>query len=157
VSAVDKTDYSAETIAAGNEPLKLCRCGGDVFVINHGDNTLQQLTGKGGMKKIPFRGLPDNLFCWGGKLVLTSHSANALFIVEFDPATRAFTLLHKHEYPYGDTRFDSANVSFYMRGQFGDAVFFITEGDTDKDGRFWLTDFLGGKLFILEEEDEGVR
>jgi len=153
VSVVDNADYSIETLAVGKQPLKLCRCGSDVFVINHGDNTLQQLTGKGGTKKIPFRGSPDNLFCWGNKLMLTSHSASALFVIEFDPQAGSFALLHKQEYPYGDTRFDTANVSFYVRGQFGDAVFFITEGETDKEGRFWLTDFLSGKLFILEKRD----
>jgi hypothetical protein len=84
--------------------------------------------------------------------VLTSHSENALFVVEFDPQTGSFSLLHKQEYPYGDTRFDTANVSFYVRGQFGDAVFYITEAKTDKEGRLWLTDFLSGKLFILERK-----
>jgi len=153
VSIVDKTDFSVEIIATGKQPLKLCRCGEDMFVVNHGDNTLQQLTGKRETKKIPFRGLPDNLFSWGDRLVLTSHSESALFIVEFDPRTGSFTLLHKQEYPYGNTRFDTANVSFYVRGQFGDAVFSITEAKIDKDGRFWLTDFLSGKLFILERKD----
>ena len=152
VSVIDKTAFSVETITTGKLPLKLCRCGGDVFVINHGDNTLQRLTGDRGTKKIPFRGLPNNLFSWGNKLVLTSHSENALFVVEFDPQTGSFSLLHKQEYPYGDTRFDTANVSFYVRGQFGDAVFYITEAKTDKEGRLWLTDFLSGKLFILERK-----
>jgi YVTN family beta-propeller protein len=152
VSVVDKAAFSVETITTGKHPLKLCTCGDGVFVINHGDNTLQRLSGELEIKKIPYRGLPDNLFSWADKLVLTSHSENALFVVEFDPKTESFALLHKEEYPYGNTRFDTANVSFYARGQFGDAVFSITEAKIDKDGRLWLTDFLSGKLFILEKK-----
>jgi hypothetical protein len=39
-----------------------------------------------------------------------------------------------------------------VRGQFGDALFEITRGKTDADGRLWITDFLSGKLFILIRE-----
>jgi hypothetical protein len=60
------------------------------------------------------------------------------------------TLLHQANYPYGDTRFDTRNVSFYLNGQFGDAIFSITQGKTDQEGRLWITDFLSGKLFIIE-------
>ncbi|UCE17685.1 MAG: hypothetical protein JSV84_12480 [Gemmatimonadota bacterium] len=55
-------------------------------------------------------------------------------------------------YTYGDTIFDSGNVSFYVRGQYGDAVFFITQGQVDSEGRLWITDFLSGKLFLIEEK-----
>lgn len=152
VSVIDKSSYAVETIPTGKQPLKLCRLGNDVFAIDHGDNSLERLTGERKTKKIPYRGVPDNLFSWADKLVITSHSENTLYIGEFDPKTESFTLLHKAEYPYDDTRFDTANVSFYVRGQFGDAVFSLTEAKTGTDGRLWLTDFLSGKLFILEKK-----
>ncbi len=152
ISVVDKVTFAVETLSTGKQPLKLCRCGNDVFVIDHGDNTLERLTGERTAKKIPFRGAPDNLFSWADKLVVTSHSKDALFIGEFDPNSGSFVELHKAEYPYGDTRFDAANVSFYVRGQFGDAVFSLAEAKTDKDGRLWVTDFLSGRLFILERK-----
>jgi YVTN family beta-propeller protein len=150
VSVVDKTTFAVETIKTGEQPLGLCRAAGDVFVVTHEGNTLEKLGGDRWAKKIPHGKHPDNIFPWGDKIVITSHDAAALYVTEFDPRTKSFALLHKESYPYGDTRFDTANVSFYVRGQFGDAVFAITEGRTDKDGRLWVTDFLSGKLFILE-------
>ena len=150
VSVVDKTTFAVETIKTGEQPLGLCRAAGDVFVITHAGNTLEKLSGDRWTKKIPHGRHPDNIFPWGDKVVITSHDAAALYVTEFDPKTKSFALLHKESYPYGDTRFDTANVSFYVRGQFGDAVFAITEGRAGKDGRLWVTDFLSGKLFILE-------
>ncbi len=150
VSIIDKTDFSAEEIETDEMPLKLCRAANDAFVICHLKNTLQQVREKGKRYKIPFKGLPDNCFVWEDKVVITSHSPSELSIIQFDPEEESFTLLHKLEYPYGDTRFDSGNVSFYVGGQFGDALFEITQGKTDSEGRLWITDFLSGKLFILE-------
>lgn len=153
VSVINKSSYAVETLSTGREPLKLCRTGSDVWVMTHGDNTLERLTGERTVKKVPFRGTADNLFSWEGKLVVISHSDRAIYVGQFDPASESFATLHQADYPYGDTRFDSGNVSFYVRGQFGDAVFSLCEGKTDKDGRLWLTDFLSGKLFILEREN----
>lgn len=152
VSAIDKSSFAVETLATGKQPLRLCRLGSDVWVITHGDNSLERLTGELLSRKIPFRGAADNLISWNGKLVVTSHSDKALYIGEFDPANDSFTTLHRIDYPYGNTRFDTGNVSFYVRGQFGDALFALCEAKTDKDGRLWLTDFLSGKLFILERK-----
>jgi hypothetical protein len=69
----------------------------------------------------------------------------------FDPAAGTYTELQRLEYPFGETRFDSANVSFYLRGQFGDAVFDLCRSVTDRQGRLWISDFLSGRVFILEE------
>jgi YVTN family beta-propeller protein len=150
VSVVDQKTYTVETIETGKEPLALCAAAGDIFVVTHAGNTLEKLTGQRMVKKIP-NGTPDNAFAWGDRLVVTSHDAGALYITEFDPATKKLALIHKESYPFGDTRFDTGNVSFYVRGQFGDAVFSITEGRTDKDGRLWITDFLSGRAFVLDE------
>ncbi len=119
-------------------------------MINHAGKSLQEVNGKGAIHRIPYEGRPDNVFVWNDKIVITSHGANALSIVQFDPVSERFTMLHRCEYPYGDTWFDSRNVSFYVRGQFGDALFSITKGKTDARGRLWISDFLSGKLFILE-------
>ena len=62
------------------------------------------------------------------------------------------TCLHLFEYPYGETDFDSRNTAFYMPGQFGDALFEITRIQADYAGRIWVSDFLSGKLFILQPE-----
>jgi YVTN family beta-propeller protein len=150
VSVVDQKTYAVETIETGMEPLGLCAAGGDVFVVTHAGGTIERLTGERTTKKIP-HGTPDNVFPWGDRVVVTSHDAGALYVTEFDPRTKKLALLHKEIYPFGDTRFGSGNVSFFVRGQFGDAVFSITEGRTDKNGRLWITDFLSGKVFILEK------
>lgn len=152
VSVIDKTDFTVKEVETGAQPLKLCRCNQDVYVINHLDNSLQTVHEKGKIHKIPYTALPDNCFTWKNTVIITSHSPAELFIIQFDTEKESFTLLHKAEYPYGDTRFDSRNVSFYVRGQFGDAVFDITKGKTDSEGRLWITDFLSGRLFVLDDE-----
>jgi YVTN family beta-propeller protein len=148
VSAIDRSTLAVKEIAAGDGPLRLSPCGEDMCVINHMDSTLQPLGGEA--VDIPHPGRPDNIFGWNGRPVITSHSADTLTISSFDPSTGEFTLLAEQAYPYGDARFDSVNVSFYLTGQFGDAVMSITKGRTDKDGRLWVTDFLSGRLFIIE-------
>jgi len=151
VTVIDKASYAVSGIETEEQPLKLCNTGGLIYVINHAGNTLQEITGKDRKYKIPHKGLPDNIFTWKGKPVITVHTSSALYILRFDPDGEKFALLHKEEYPYGDTRFDTANVSFYVRGQYGDALFEITRGREDGVGRLWVSDFLSGKLFILEE------
>ncbi len=151
VSVIDKNTFAVNTVATGDGPLKMCRCGGGVYVINHLANTLQEVGAGGKTFDIPNEGRPDNLFAWNGTIVIISHSSEALFIMRFDTADESFSPLHEEKYPFGDTSFDTGNVSFYVNGQFGDAVFSITRGKTDGAGRLWVTDFLSGKLFILEE------
>jgi DNA-binding beta-propeller fold protein YncE len=148
VSIVDRRDFSVREIETGTGPLRLCRSGDRLFVINHVDRSLQEIGGK--TYRLKEEATPDNIFPWGDDLVVTAHSENALFIILFDPAEGSFDTLRKEAYPYGDASFDTNNVSFYVRGQFGDAVFDITKGRTDGAGRLWITDFLSGKLFILK-------
>ena len=150
VSIVDKLDFSVRESATGRGPLKLCRWRDRIFVINHIDRSVQEIGGKS--YKLPQKATPDNIFPWGDDLVVTAHASNALFIIRFYPEKGKFELLRREVYPYGDTSFDTSNVSFYVRGQFGDALFDITRGETDSDGRLWITDFLSGKLFILIRE-----
>jgi DNA-binding beta-propeller fold protein YncE len=147
VSVIDKSDYSVSELEAGKQPLKLCASTGKVYVIDHEGNRLIEIGGKS--RALPTPGSPDNIFEWNGSLVITSHSSDRLHITSFDPDSGDFAVLHTLDYPYGDTSFDSRNVSFYLRGQFGDALFSITEGRADSSGRLWISDFLSGRVFIL--------
>ncbi|HDP98249.1 MAG TPA: hypothetical protein ENN22_03580 [bacterium] len=61
-------------------------------------------------------------------------------------------MVHRHQYPFDDARFDSRIVSFVVNGQFGDAVFEIIRAKTHQLTRLWVTDFLSGKLFIISPE-----
>ena len=150
VSIVDKRDFSVRESEAGRGPLKLCRWKDRIFVINHIDRSVQEIGGK--TYKLQQKAAPDNIFPWGEDLVVTAHDSNALYIIGFYPEKGKLELLRREVYPYGDTSFDTRNVSFYVRGQFGDALFGITRGETDVDGRLWITDFLSGKLFILTRD-----
>jgi hypothetical protein len=134
-------------VEAGEQPLKLRTCSGKTYAIDHAGNRLIEVGGAS--HRLPTPGQPDNIFDWNGKLVITSHSSDALQITAFDASTRSFELLHSFEYPYGDTRFDSGNVSFYLRGQFGDALFSLTRGRADASGRLWISDFLSGRVFVI--------
>lgn len=151
VTIIDKNDFTTRKIRTGEGPIKLCRRHDGVFVLNHLGNSIQAVKENGKPFKLPREGTPNNLFSWNEKIAITSHNDEALFIILFDPADASFTLLHEESYPYGDTSFDTRNVSFYVNGQFGDAVFSITQARTDSDNRLWVTDFLSGKLFIIED------
>jgi DNA-binding beta-propeller fold protein YncE len=151
VTVVDKMSYEKSEIGTGEGPLRLCRVGEVIYCINHLGKSLTEVSGNGETYEIPFEGMPDNLFSWKGRIIIASHSHGALSLIEFDPRKESFALLHEEDYPYGETRFDTRNVSFYMRGQFGDALFAITQAKEMSDGSLWITDFLSGKLFILTE------
>jgi YVTN family beta-propeller protein len=149
VSVIDRSDYSVSEVEAGEQPLKLCVSAGKVWAIDHAGNRLIEVGGRS--RELPTEGLPDNIFEWNGRLVITSHSSDALHVTSFDPGSGDFEVLHSFDYPFGETRFDSANVSFYLRGQFGDALFSITRGKTDSAGRLWISDLLSGRVFILTD------
>jgi YVTN family beta-propeller protein len=152
ITVLDKDSFTRRDIAVGEQPFRICLLGNDLFVLNHKGNTLQQVGDNVRTFPLPVAALPDNLFTWKDKLVITAHNGGSLFVISFDPATKTFQTLHQENYPYGDTSFDTGNSSFYAKGQFGDALFTITQGKTDRHGCLWLTDFLSGKLFIIEEK-----
>lgn len=153
VTVIDKMGYGKREVETGPGPLRLCRLGEAVYCVNHLGNSLTEVSRKGKSFAIPFEGMPDNIFPWGERIVITSHSSAALSLIEFDPGKGSFRLLYEKDYPYGDTRFDTRNVSFYMKGQFGDALFTITKGKETSDGSLWITDFLSGRLFILTPQE----
>ncbi len=151
VSVITKEGFvRGADIATGDGPLKLAHCDGRTFVLNHLGRSLQEVITGGKSWAWPFAGTPDGLFAWDGKLVVTGHGEKAMSIALFDPGDGTFTELQRLAYPFGETRFDSANVSFYLRGQLGDAIFDLCRSVTDQQGRLWISDFLSGKVFILE-------
>ncbi len=151
VTIINKSDFSIKRIKTGEKPLKLIFKGGDVFVINHDEKTLQ-IFGKEQKKyDIPGLGKPDNLFDNGNELIVTSHSSEVFLIHSFSVKKKAFSLIHEYGYPYGETSVDTNNTAFYVRGQFGDALFDLNQIEKDEKGRIWITDFISGKLFILSK------
>jgi DNA-binding beta-propeller fold protein YncE len=149
LAIIRKADFSRRDVSCGAKPLKLALAAGVPFVINHGDNTLSELGARMRTFKIPFPGRPDQIASHDGLLLVTSHSAGELFIFSFDPRSKRFALLHREQYPFGETGFGGNNSSFFVRGQFGDCLYDLSKIRTDARGRIWVSDFLSGKLFIL--------
>ena len=153
VSIIKKKDPESVTeVPAGSGPLKLLEHEGDIFVMNHLDNSINKLGDDPAVYSLPVEGMPDGIFQWNDKLVITSHNEKALNILSFDPGSGEFNVLHRFEYPFGETRFDTDNSAFYMSGQFGDVIYALNDAVNDEKGRLWLTDFLSGKLFIIENK-----
>ena len=154
VTVVDRKDFTRRDIPVGREPLKLAAAGGNVLVLHHGERALGVIDTSGNFRtiEIPGSGRLDNLAVVDQHAILTSHSPTALEIFSVDLETGAVTRLHRFEYPYGETDFDSRNTAFFMPGQFGDALFEITRIQADDAGRIWVSDFLSGKLFIIQPE-----
>ena len=152
LSIIGKRDFGNREIPTGRQPFKMAMAGETPYVICHGDNTLWEMGEPARYYPIPFNGRPDNITVWRERLWITSHTPTELRIITFDITQKKFQQVHSEAYPYGDTRFDTANTSFFQRGQFGDAIFEITKIKPDDRGRIWVTDFLSGKLFIIREE-----
>jgi YVTN family beta-propeller protein len=152
VTVIDKTSFAQTEVVTAEEPLRLCRAGSAVYVIDHAGRSIEEVRAGGKRYAIPSAGLPDGFFPWRDGLVITCHGATGLDVVVFDPASGRFSRALHADFPYGDTRFDSRNVSFFVNGQFGDALFDISKAATAADGRLWIGDFLSGRVFVLKAE-----
>lgn len=146
---IDKNSFQLEELKTDKQPFKLTGIDSTIFLINHKSSTLQQFGKINQSWRIPVEGSPDNLFAQAGKLIITTHSPKELHIIEFNPVSEKFTTLHTHKYPYGETGLGTNNNSFYLSGQFGDGIYELNQIKTDNQGRLWITDFLSGRLFII--------
>ncbi|MBN2344864.1 MAG: hypothetical protein JXO51_00630 [Candidatus Aminicenantes bacterium] len=158
LSIIRKEGFTRRDARCGRQPLKLALADGVPYVIHHGDNTLSALGQRPRTFRIPFPGRPDQLFAHGATLLITSHDAAGLTVSAFDVRRGKFSRLHRENYPCGDTSFAGNNSSFFVRGQFGDGIYDLCRIRSDDAGRVWISDFLSGKLFILETgnpADEG--
>ncbi|NIM15582.1 MAG: hypothetical protein GTO45_26695 [Candidatus Aminicenantes bacterium] len=152
IAAVNKDDFSVQKLKTGQKPFKLALVNNTLYCINHNDNSLQSFQKETNTYPLPYPGKPGNLFSTGKRLIITSHTSSALYILSFHPREKSFKLVHKEVYPYGETTVDTNNTSFYVRGQFADGIFEINQIKQDKKGRLWITDYLSGKLFIFSEK-----
>ncbi len=152
ISIIDRETFDTEVRQTDGTPLDLCLLDGTVYCIDHTASTLIEVGGSDEPIPVPAPGRPDNMFAWQSRheLIITCHDTDRLTVLSFDPARREFSTIHREFHPFGATGFDTRNSSFYLRGQFGDALFRLTEGREDGQGRLWITDFLAGKLFIIE-------
>jgi DNA-binding beta-propeller fold protein YncE len=154
VTRISRRDFVRREIAVGHQPLKLAAAGDRVLVLHHGERTLGAIDADGSFSRcdVPGEGRLDNLSVCGDTAFLTSHAPDAGEILAMPATGGTVTPVHRFAYPFGETGFDSRNTAFFMPGQFGDALFEITRLRTDSAGRVWITDFLSGRLFILQPE-----
>lgn len=146
---IDKENYDVALLPTEENPLKSELVNGALFVINHTANTLQKFGDETKTFALPHEGKPDNLIYQTGRLIIISHSAQNLFVYEFDLRTEKFIELLNYEYPFGETTFNTNNSAFYLRGQFADTIYELNKVIVDKN-RVWITDYFAGKMFILE-------
>jgi hypothetical protein len=129
-------------------------------VVNHLDTSLTVLQAKLGREQVPeprtiplpAGALPNNILVeqLSGHVFVTAHGPSEARVYRYDPGLDRVETIHTCEHPYGEVTFDQANAAFMNRGQWGDGVFRLTEMVLDGNGRLWITDYLGGKLFVLK-------
>jgi hypothetical protein len=120
----------------------------EIWVINHIKGTLQNIT-KSSEIDIKNYGLVDNLYQWNKNVIVSVHTKNKFNLLSINPANGEIKELLTKDYHYGDTRYNTLNSSFYMDGQYGDAIFDICKMATDQNGNLWVTDFISGKVYII--------
>jgi DNA-binding beta-propeller fold protein YncE len=155
---IEKDGFGCQEVPVGEQPLRLAIHGDWLLVLNHAGRSLgliDRRTLAVTEVPVPGDGRPDNIADAGGTLFMTAHGPAAMDILTFHTADRSFQRVHRIEYPFGDARFDSRNVAFFLDGRFGDAIFEISRIRPDPTGRVWISDFLSGKLFIVERRPPG--
>lgn len=151
ISIINKDNYNIKEFNTADGPLKLVAHNNKIWVLNHLGKSIQAI-GEDKVYEIPFEGLPNNIFSWNGKLFVTQHNEKEMYVLEFNEDFGKFNVVHKTEYPYGETSFATNNSSFYVSGQYGDAIFSITKAIEDKSGALWITDFLAGRVYKIEKQ-----
>ena len=156
VSIIDKKTEQVYNIKAGKSPLRLTKCAGKIYVLNYNSNDIMEVRipeiNKTNLTlKIPLDAKADNLFCWNNKLIITFFDESNLYITEVNPDMKEFTVIQKNPYPYGQTDLDLGNAAFYVKGGYGDILPSLTKSIVDEKGNLWISDFLAGKVHILEK------
>ncbi len=156
VSVIDKNDYSVVELKSGKGPIKLVEINGKIYAANALSRDIVEVKtpeinrGEYGFK-VPFDGDIDNAFVWDGKIILTGFASDKIFVYSFDPQTKRFAPIFERVYPYGEVSLNTKNAAFYVSGCFADATTRLTKFAAAADGSLWISDYLGGKIYILEK------
>ncbi len=154
LTVIDKQTGKTRTLSAPGEPLRILAGRGVFWVLAHRGRKLVRLD-RGARKPrgytLPGRGLPDELALVGGVPWVVCHGPGSLELFRFDPSEETFRKILSFSYPFGETAFDSANASFFMRGRFGDGIFHLSRIRPESPGRVWVSDLLSGRVFLLEK------
>lgn len=151
VSKINKKDFSTESQKTGKGPLKVLIHEENLVVLNHLDRNIR-ITGKINRTiPVPDGLSPDNMVRFGGTIYFTARDDKTLGIYKMKVTDKALTRIHNFSYPYGETTFDNTNTAFFLRGQFGDSIYELSQIKQARDGKLWITDLLSGRLFIVDE------
>jgi len=151
ITKIDKKTLQTENIKTEKEPLKIILHKGYLYSLNHGSSSIRRIGKTVEFFEIPDDMFPDNMTLIDNKIFITAHNDNEFRFFELDIKTGKIEEILKFSYPYGDTSFNNSNTAFYLRGQFGDSIYEISQIKSGKNGKIWVTDLLSGRLFIIEK------
>lgn len=153
VTFIDRTNFQVTGQAVGKQPLALAgnTKTGEIFVVNHQSKDLTVFGKKKYTIKLPQDARPNNILVDEARnqVYVTAHNLNEFRIYEIHPSKKKVVTLFSQKFPYGEVSFDQANSAFAERAQWADAIFRLTSMTFDKKGRMWVTDYLAGKLWII--------
>ena len=153
LTVIDKASGKTRTLGAPREPLRILAGSGVFWVLCHRGRKLARLdpgTWKSRTYTLPGKGLPDELALVEGAPWVVCHGPDSMEIYRFAPKEETFQKVLALSYPFGETAFDKGNASFFARGRFGDGIFHLSRIRPEGRGRVWVSDFLSGRIFLLE-------
>jgi len=155
VTVIQRDDFSVSHRAAGRRPLVVGANPktAEIFVVNHLARTVSVWGAADRTIQLPGEAFPNNLRVDvpNNRLLITAHAPDHFALIEILPATGKVKTLFKKKFPYGEITFDQANSAFGERAQWGDAIFRLTDLLQDARGRWWMSDYLSGKVWIWED------
>jgi len=151
VTLIDRDNFLSAEIPVSPKPFRIAAFGDSILTLHHGDNSVvwhDRRTFAFQASMVP-GGLPIDVCSRGKTALLATVSPAGLNLLALEQNRQTPEMIHRIEYPYGDVRFDSGNTAFFLSGEYGDSLYRSTALRADADGRFWVADFLSGRLFIL--------
>lgn len=159
VSVIHSGTGTIDTYDGCQGPIAVAAHEGSFMVLNHLGKSLEVIRADESQPgvytalfSVPLgAALPGNMLVNPKRreVYITAHTPDGAYLLRYDMAKNQVTTLHQVSHPYGEVTFDHANAAFGVRAQWGDALFHLNEMALDEGGRLWVTDYLGGKLWIV--------
>ncbi len=154
VTFIERGFFQMKRMYSGKQPIA---CAADAsrgltYILNHGSKSLTIYDKQISHVPLPAEYLPNNILVDenSGTVFITAHQANQMKLLTYDPDSKQVSTLLGRAYPYGEVTFEQSNSAFAERAQWADAIFRITQMQIDAQKRLWVTDYLAGKLWIVQ-------
>lgn len=155
VTVIHRNDFSVSHRVTGSRPLSVGANPrtGETFAVNHLSRTISVWGATDRTIQLPGDAFPNNLRVDvpNNRLLVTAHAPDHFVLFEIIPGTGKVKTIFKSKFPYGEITFDQANSAFGERAQWADAIFRLTDFLKDARGRWWISDYLSGKVWIWED------